>query len=96
MAQLTGTRDTCEFLARIFGECFNVYLRPIRHWMDEGNLLAGNELFFVSEESSNVPLSNTWQGRFKLRKTTDGRLHAPKFLQPAADKISMLGRTSWC
>lgn len=92
MAQLTGRRDTCEFLARIFGECFNVYLRPIRHWMDEGKLLPGNELFFVCEESGNVPLSNTWQGRFKLRNTTDGRLHAPKFLQPAAHKIYNAGK----
>ncbi|POR37677.1 Spindle pole body component [Tolypocladium paradoxum] len=92
MAQLTGRLDTCEFLARIFVECFNIYLRPIRHWMDEGKLLPGNELFFVSEEFGNVSLSNTWQGRFKLRKTTDGRLHAPKFLQPAVSKIYNAGK----
>ncbi|PNY26024.1 Spindle pole body component [Tolypocladium capitatum] len=92
MAQLTGRLDTCEFLARTFVECFNVYLRPIRHWMDEGKLLPGNELFFVSEESGNVSLSNTWQGRFKLRQTTDGGLHAPKFLQPAASKVYNAGK----
>ncbi|KND93825.1 Gamma-tubulin complex component 5 [Tolypocladium ophioglossoides CBS 100239] len=92
MEQLTGRLGTCEFLARIFVECFNVYLRPVRHWMDEGKLLPGNELFFVSEESGNVSLSNTWQGRFKLRKTTDGRLHAPNFLQPAVSKIYNAGK----
>lgn len=92
VAQLTGRPETYEFLARIFVECFNVYLRPIRHWMDEGKLLPGNKLFFIDESPSDVPLGDTWRRRFELRKTADGRLHAPDFLQPAVGKIYNAGK----
>ncbi|KAM4056065.1 spindle pole body component [Hirsutella rhossiliensis] len=91
-AQLTGKPGTFEFLARIFIECFNVYLRPIQRWMNEGKLIPGNELFFISESSSDVPLGDTWRSRFELRKTPDGRLHGPNFLQPAVSNIYNAGK----
>ncbi|KAL3957814.1 hypothetical protein ACCO45_008392 [Purpureocillium lilacinum] len=83
IAQLTGKLDTYRFLAEVFVECFNVYLRPIRQWMDQGTLLPGNEVFFITEPASDVSMCDTWQDRFELRKLTDGSLHAPKFLKPA-------------
>lgn len=92
MAQLAGRPATYQFLARIFVECFNVYLRPIRHWMDEGKLLPGDEIFFVSESPDTVPLSDTWRNRFNLRQTANGTLHAPSFLHPAAGKIFNAGK----
>ncbi|KAI5461154.1 Spc98 family-domain-containing protein [Mariannaea sp. PMI_226] len=92
LAQLAGKLANYEFLARIFVECFNVYLRPIRLWMDEGKLLPGDKIFFVSEAPSQVPLSKIWSDQFRLRRTADGKLHAPKFLQPAASKIFNAGK----
>ncbi|KAK6704902.1 hypothetical protein SNK05_008803 [Fusarium graminearum] len=92
MAQLSGKLDIYEFLARIFVECFNVYLRPIRLWMEEGKLIPGDKIFFVSEAPSQVSPSKIWREQFRLRRTTDGRLHAPNFLQPAAAKIFNAGK----
>ncbi|KAF7546447.1 hypothetical protein G7Z17_g8428 [Cylindrodendrum hubeiense] len=92
LAQLAGKLAIYEFLARIFVECFNVYLRPIRLWMDEGKLLPGDKIFFASEAPTQVPLSKTWNNQYRLRRTTDGKLHAPKFLQPAAGKIFNTGK----
>ncbi|KJZ80521.1 hypothetical protein HIM_00371 [Hirsutella minnesotensis 3608] len=91
-AQLAGKPGIYEFLARLFVECFNVYLRPIRHWMNEGKILPGNELFFIAESTHEVPLGETWRNRFSLRQTADGRLHAPRFLQPASRKIYNAGK----
>ncbi|KAH6892167.1 Spc98 family-domain-containing protein [Thelonectria olida] len=91
-AQLAGKPSNYEFLARIFVECFNVYLRPIRLWMDEGKLLSGDKIFFVSAAPSQVPLSKIWSDQYRLRRTADGKLHAPKFLQPAANKIFNAGK----
>ncbi|KAF4464063.1 gamma-tubulin complex [Fusarium albosuccineum] len=92
MAQLSGKLGVYEFLARIFVECFNVYLRPIRLWMDEGKLIPGDKIFFVSEAPSQVSPSKIWREQFRLRRTADRKLHAPKFLQPAAAKIFNAGK----
>jgi gamma-tubulin complex component 5 len=93
MAQLTGNQSIYDSLGRIFFECFQVYLRPIRQWMEEGQLIVGDKLFFVSESPSQVALSQTWNGRYRLRRTPDGRLHAPKFLQPSAARIFTAGKS---
>ncbi|KAH7152440.1 Spc98 family-domain-containing protein [Dactylonectria estremocensis] len=92
IAQLAGKPATYEFLARIFVECFDVYLRPIRLWMDEGKLLPGDKIFFASEFPTQVPLGKIWKDQYRLRRTVDGKLHAPKFLQPAANKIFNTGK----
>ncbi|KAF9768485.1 hypothetical protein IL306_014244 [Fusarium sp. DS 682] len=92
MAQLSGKLDVYEFLARIFVECFNVYLRPIRLWMEEGKLIPGDKIFFVSQAPHQVSPSKIWRDQFRLRRTPDGKLHAPNFLQPAAAKIFNAGK----
>ncbi|KAL7797514.1 Spc98 family domain-containing protein [Trichoderma ceciliae] len=92
LAQLRDDMSTYEFLARIFLECFQVYIRPIRHWMDQGRISSENEIFFIFESPTKVPMSNIWQDRFKLRQTSDGTLHAPKFLKPAAHRIYNAGK----
>ncbi|KAK5993237.1 Gamma-tubulin complex component 5-like protein [Cladobotryum mycophilum] len=92
MSQLKDDLSTYEFLAKIFIECFNVYLRPIRRWMDEGKLMPGNETFFIYETEDEVPLSNIWRQRFKLRTTADGKIHAPKFLNPAVNQMYNAGK----
>lgn len=93
MAQLTGNQQLYEFLARIFLECFTVYLREIRSWVEEGRLLPSDEAFFIYNGAKDVALGNIWQHRFKLRKTEDGSLLAPKFVYPAADKIYVTGKS---
>lgn len=92
MAQLSGKPSTYTFLARIFLECFKVYLRPIRLWMDEGHLIPGDEIFFVTELDKDTPLGEIWHSRFLLRHSSNGKLHAPAFLRPAAGKIFNAGK----
>lgn len=92
LAQLSGKVELYEFLARIFAECFRVYLRPIRLWMDEGKLLSASDLFFVAEVSPNTPLGKTWRDRYHLRQTPDGALHAPAFIRTAIGNIYNAGK----
>ncbi|KZL83119.1 spc97 spc98 family protein [Colletotrichum incanum] len=93
IAQLSGRDTTYEFLGRIFFNCFQVYLRPIRLWMSEGQLMPGDKVFFVSESPTQVPLRQVWQEQFKLRRTSDGVLHAPSFLQPSVGKVFTAGKS---
>ncbi|CAI4210416.1 unnamed protein product [Parascedosporium putredinis] len=55
-------------------ECFRYYLRPMRLWMREGELIPGDKIFFVSESATHVPLNQVWKGQFRLRQTSDGAL----------------------
>lgn len=92
-AQLAGNENAYQFLGRIFYDCFRVYVRPIRLWMEEGVLLPGDKTFFVSESATQVPLNQIWQSQFKLRRTSQGILHVPAFLQPATHKIFTAGKS---
>ncbi|KAG9255279.1 Spc98 family-domain-containing protein [Emericellopsis atlantica] len=91
VAQLSGMTRTYEFLARIFIECFNVYLRPVRLWMDDGKLLPNDQIFFVSKISEAMAPGDIWSKVYHFR-AKDGKLHAPSFLSPAANKIMNAGK----
>ncbi|KAK3684958.1 Spc98 family-domain-containing protein [Podospora appendiculata] len=92
-AQLEGSQQTYKLLGSVFFDCFQVYLEPIRLWMEEGRLLAGDRAFFVSESSTKLPLHQIWKSQFNLLRTPDGTLHAPRFLQPAIHRIFATGKS---
>lgn len=93
VAQLSGKDDTYVFMGRIFMESFDVYLRPVRAWMDEGRLIPGDEVFFICENPATVSLSDLWQRKFQLRTDSDGAPHVPTFLRPATGKMMDAGKS---
>ncbi|KAK3904293.1 Spc98 family-domain-containing protein [Staphylotrichum tortipilum] len=93
MAQLQGSQATFKLLGTIFFDCFQVYLKPIRLWMEEGKLVPGDRTFFVSESQTKLPLQQIWKGQFNLRRTPEGNLHAPRFLNPAIQRIFTAGQS---
>lgn len=93
IAQLSGDELTYSYLGEILFDCFRVYIRPIRQWMQEGELTPGDKTFFVAESSTTLPLNQIWSDRFTLRKSQQGQLHAPRFLQPAVRKIFNTGKS---
>lgn len=93
LAQLSGDERTYAYLGEIFFDCFRVYIRPIRQWMEGGELTSGDLTFFVAEAADAVPMSHIWSSKFKLRRSEEGQLHAPQFLQPAVRKIFNTGKS---
>lgn len=93
VAHMEGDEATYECLGAVFFECFQVYVRPIRLWMETGELIEGDKTFFISRSSTQTHLSQIWKRQFKLRKTTSGTLHAPRFLHPATNKIFTTGKS---
>lgn len=93
ISQLAGDDEMYSFIGRMFFECFQVYLRPIRNWMEDGELTKGDKVFFVLEGTGDIEPASIWQSRFKIRRTQDGALHAPRFLQAAANKIFTTGKS---
>jgi gamma-tubulin complex component 5 len=90
---MAGDDEIYKFMGTIFFDCFQVYLRPIRTWMEEGNITPGDKVFFISEAKGEIDPAAIWQSRFKLRQTQDGKLHAPGFLRAAANKIFTTGKS---
>ncbi|KAJ4388746.1 hypothetical protein N0V93_006206 [Gnomoniopsis smithogilvyi] len=93
ISQLSGDERTYSYLGEIFFDCFRVYIRPIRQWMEDGELTPGDKTFFVAESSTSKPLHHMWSDKFQLRRSQQGQLHAPNFLQPAARKIFNTGKS---
>lgn len=91
--QVSGRRSTYELLGRIFFDCFRYYLRPIRQWMQDGQLIPGDKVFFVSQSATHVSMNQVWTNQFRLRRTSDGTLYAPNFLRPSVNKIFTAGKS---
>lgn len=92
-SQMAGNENMYAFMGMLFFECFQVYLRPLRSWMEDGELKNGDKVFFVSEAAGDVEPASIWQSRFKIRRTQTGVLHAPRFLRAAANKIFTTGKS---
>lgn len=91
--QLGGDDSAYRFIGELFFECFAVYLRPIRRWMDNGELIDNDESFFISSSPVKVPWSRIWTDQFTLKMTFGGDLFAPRFLQAAASRIFTTGKS---
>ncbi|OCL02098.1 hypothetical protein AOQ84DRAFT_327860 [Glonium stellatum] len=93
LAQMIGEQEVFEFLARIFFDCLQTYLKPISRWMEFGELVEDDETFFVGIKDKSSDAASLWHDQFTLRRNTSGALHAPKFLRPAASKIFNTGKS---
>ncbi|KAI1736213.1 Spc97/Spc98 family protein [Xylaria scruposa] len=91
--QLEGDEAAYRFIGHLFFECFAIYLRPIRRWMQSGELIDNDKTFFISRSPFDVPRSQVWIDQFKLKRTSQGSLFAPRFLQPAASRIFTTGKS---
>ncbi|KAF8861170.1 hypothetical protein BDZ45DRAFT_647728 [Acephala macrosclerotiorum] len=92
-SQMAGDDEMYAFMGKIFFECLQVYLRPIRTWMEDGELSRGDKVFFVLEAIGDIELASIWESRFKIRRTKGGILHAPRFLHATANKIFNTGKS---
>lgn len=93
LAQMTLEEEVFIFFSNIFFECLQTYLKPIRQWMESGELVTNNETFSVFENDSSSEVSSIWHDRFVLRRGKENALRSPDFLQPAAQKIFNTGKS---
>lgn len=90
--QATGEYDDFKYLAEIFLKCFEIYIRPVRLWMESGRLDENLGSFFVSESTSTKDLRGLW-GEWFILEEKSGQLYAPKFLRFGAKKIFTTGKS---
>ncbi|KFY58631.1 hypothetical protein V496_06027 [Pseudogymnoascus sp. VKM F-4515 (FW-2607)] len=90
--QLAENRYMYEFMGSIFFECFAIYLRPIKMWMEDGELNEGSG-FFVKEDAKNKDKMRIWE-KFTIQNDEAGAPYqTPKFLRTSAHKILTSGKS---
>ena len=94
MTQATGDENEFRFLAQLFFSCFETYARPIRLWMEKGELEESHQgSFFIRDNRNNdQDLRTLWHGWYTLDESA-WFSSAPKFVQPVARKIFVAGKS---
>ncbi|KAL8690835.1 MAG: hypothetical protein Q9218_003815 [Villophora microphyllina] len=93
MNDSVGDAMSFRYLSEIFLACLQTYLKPLRHWMEQGELSRYDQATFIRESKSTVDLDLVWADRFTLSVDASGQLHAPMFLRLAAQKILNTGKS---
>lgn len=92
MCQATGADEEFQFLAKLFFSCFETYTRPIRLWMETGQLDLAERTFFVVGRQKDGDLRTLWHDWYTLTENS-WLVNAPKFLQSVAPKIFTTGKS---
>ncbi|KAH8149715.1 uncharacterized protein LAJ45_06346 [Morchella importuna] len=93
--QSTGDHQTFTFMTSLFFTSLQTYLRPIRAWMERGELRP-SEIFLVSQTLTpdQVEPGGLWHDQFALRTDpATGALQAPRFVHAAAARIFITGKS---
>ncbi|KAH0608252.1 uncharacterized protein H6S33_002304 [Morchella sextelata] len=93
--QSTGDHPTFTFMTSLFFTSLQTYLRPIRAWMERGELRPA-EIFLVSQTltADQVEPGGLWHDQFTLRMDpATGALQAPRFVHAAAARIFITGKS---
>lgn len=93
VAQMSLQKSNFDFFSTMLFDCLRTYLKPIRRWMENGELGANDETFFVFENDSGSDVASMWHDRYVLRRDAQNLLRSPSFLQPAAMKIFNTGKS---
>lgn len=101
--QSTGDVRSFEFIAKIFFHCLQTYLRPIREWMECGEIGQHDTTFFVRKsrqddegESSameEVNLSTLWHDQYAILRNEQGIPKAPRFVLSSINTIFTTGKS---
>ncbi|PWY80418.1 gamma-tubulin complex component GCP5 [Aspergillus sclerotioniger CBS 115572] len=91
LTQATGDDDAFMALAELFFSCFETYARPVRLWMETGQLDSSAGEFFIYKDQRDSDLRTLWHDWYVLDKTR--LLNAPKFIQSIAHKIFITGKS---
>lgn len=93
LRQASGDLDGFEYMAKMFFQCFQTYMKPIEQWMDDGELGNDDGTFFISMKGEVTQSSSLWSGQYQLLNTSSGHLLAPKFLHTAVTRVFNVGKS---
>ncbi|KAL2793276.1 Spc98 family-domain-containing protein [Aspergillus keveii] len=90
--QAAGDDENYALLVRIFFRCFETYARPVRRWMETGQLESSAHVFFVNENREKPDLRTLWHDWYTLEKQSES-MTIPRFIRPFANRIFITGKS---
>ena len=90
--QASGDEDLCESLGHLFLKAFEMYLKPVRRWIELGEVDSTLKPMFFDETTQEKSLPGLWQDWYKL-KDEPGQQRMPQLMQPFVHQIFVTGKT---
>jgi hypothetical protein len=91
-SQLAGDDECFDMLSSMLYRATQTYLRPVATWVSSGTNAGGHHDFFVAESDAACNLGDLWHTKYVLRRSDDGTLNAPRFMQSSAADVFALGK----
>ena len=82
-----------RYLADIFFESLQTFMKPVRRWMETGEIEEDDKIFFVRRTKVRCAPESLWSKQFELLQNENGKLYAPRFLHLAAKKVLTSGKS---
>lgn len=90
LAQTSGNMKMYASMGNLFFSCLSVYLRPLRKWMEDGELSPD---FFIKQSADTESKLSQWE-RYTVSLDTDRNPQGiPKFLKAAVARILTSGKS---
>jgi len=90
--QLAGDDESFDMLSTMLYRATRTYLRPVATWVSSGTVAEGHQDFFVAGSNVACSTGDLWHSKYVLRRSDDGSLHTPRFMQSSAADIFALGK----
>ncbi|CAA9963005.1 Spc97-Spc98 domain containing protein [Pyrenophora teres f. maculata] len=93
LAQMTLDDGLFRYTSDVFFECLDTFLKPIRRWMETGELAPDDDTLPLFVNDTHSDAASLWHDRYVL--SLGGRNHSlsPSFLRPVAEKIFIAGKS---
>ncbi|KAM0707403.1 hypothetical protein Q7P35_004048 [Cladosporium inversicolor] len=91
-SQLAGDDKCFDMLSSMLYRATQTYLRPVATWVSSGTIAGGHDDFFVAEPNAACDLGDLWHSKHMLRRSDDGSVNTPRFMQSNAAEIFALGK----
>jgi gamma-tubulin complex component 5 len=92
ISQLAGDDECFDKLSSMLYRATQTYLRPVATWVSSGTIAEGHNEFFVAESSAACDPGDLWHSKYVLRRSDDGVLYTPQFIQSSAAEMFALGK----
>jgi gamma-tubulin complex component 5 len=90
--QASGDESGFQCLSKLFIQCFESYLLPLRDWMDQGTLHHEPGTIFITASGFSQDPSGLWQKWYILADDSASNC-CPSFLRSVKEQIFAIGKT---
>ncbi|EDU43967.1 Spc97-Spc98 domain containing protein [Pyrenophora tritici-repentis] len=93
LAQMTLDDVLFRYTSEVFFECLDTFLKPIRRWMETGELAHDDDTLPLFVNDTHSDAASLWHDRYVLSLGGRNRSLSPSFLRPVAEKIFIAGKS---